>query len=155
MIASDLILSMLEINFCRYTLFRYKLLSCSERYWYRIDVPKCFPNVSKCFACDVTMQYTFHFRTLKLCIFPLLKPQADPIRRSNHFPWMEWQWRVKNVNELLDLRPPKFSIYKSRMFQFMVKIFCVEFQRFFMKFHKNVLPIHWKMCSWLKSENLY
>ena len=46
----------------------------------------------------------------------------------------------KNVSELVNLRAPKFSILnKNHLFQCMGKIFCVEFQRFPLKFHTKNL----------------
>ena len=50
-----------------------------------------------------------------------------------------WQWSwgcFKNTYELLNLRALKISIlYKKNFFQYMGKIFCVEFQRVPLKFH--------------------
>ena len=54
----------------------------------------------------------------------------------------------KNTLELLNLRALKISpVNKIHIFQCLDKIFCVEFQRYPLKFHKNILPKHWKM--WL------
>ena len=63
----------------------------------------------------------------------------------------------KNVYELLNLRAVKISmLFKSHIFQYMGKIFCVEFQRVPLKFHtkyltytlKDVDSIHrWKFKS--------
>ena len=69
--------------------------------------------------------------------------------------------RFKNAYELLNLRTLKFSyVNKIHIFQCMGKIFCVEFQRYPLKFHtkylahfkgtlwnstQNILPIHWKI----------
>ena len=48
--------------------------------------------------------------------------------------------RLKNTYELLNLRALKISIlYKNEIFQCMGKIFCVEFQRFPLKFHTKYL----------------
>ena len=53
------------------------------------------------------------------------------------------QWtggRFKNTYELLNLRALKIPmLYKNRNFQFMSKIFCVEFQRVPLKFHTKYL----------------
>ena len=53
----------------------------------------------------------------------------------------------KNTYELLNLRAFKFSpLNKIYHFQCMGKIFCVEFQRYPLKFHtQNILPLHWKI----------
>ena len=57
--------------------------------------------------------------------------------------------RFKNAYELLNLRALKISmLYKIHIFQYMGKIFCVEFQRVPLKFHisKDVDFIHrWKL----------
>ena len=48
--------------------------------------------------------------------------------------------RFKNTNELLNLRALKFSsVNKIQLFQCMGKIFCVEFQRYPLKFHTKYL----------------
>ena len=48
--------------------------------------------------------------------------------------------RFKNTNELLNLRALKFSpVNKIHLFQCMGKIFCVEFQRYPLKFHTKYL----------------
>ena len=47
---------------------------------------------------------------------------------------------LKNVYELLNLRASKISmLYKNHIFQYMGKIFCVEFQRVPLKFHTKYL----------------
>ena len=49
--------------------------------------------------------------------------------------------RFKNTYELLNPRALKISmLYKNRIFQCMGKIFCVEFQRYPLKFHSKYLP---------------
>ena len=63
--------------------------------------------------------------------------------------------RFKNTYELVNLRALRFStLYKNRIFQCMGEIFCVEFQRYPLKFRTNILPMHWKMCSLLRREGL-
>ena len=48
--------------------------------------------------------------------------------------------RLKNAYELLNLRALKVSmLYKNHIFQYMGKIFCVEFQRVPLKFHTKYL----------------
>ena len=48
--------------------------------------------------------------------------------------------RFKNTYELLILRALKISIlYENEIFQCMGNIFCVEFQRFHLKFHTKYL----------------
>ena len=48
--------------------------------------------------------------------------------------------RFKNTYELLNPRALKISmLHKNRIFQCMGKIFCVEFQRFPLKFHTKYL----------------
>ena len=52
----------------------------------------------------------------------------------------------KNTYELLNLRGLKFSsVNKIYIFQCIGEIFCVVFQRYPLKFHKNTLPLHWKI----------
>ena len=54
--------------------------------------------------------------------------------------------RFKNTDELLNLRALKFSpLNKICLSHCMGKIFCVEFQRYPLKFHTNIFPIHWKI----------
>ena len=49
-------------------------------------------------------------------------------------------WRFKNAYELLTIRALKISIFhKKFIFQCMGKIFCVEFQRYPLKFHTKYL----------------
>ena len=65
--------------------------------------------------------------------------------------------RFKNTFELLNLRALKFSLVnKIHIFQCMGKIFCVEFQRYPLKFHTKYLAHtlkdihfiqHWKFKS--------
>ena len=48
--------------------------------------------------------------------------------------------RFKNTYELLNLRALKISmLYKNRIFRCIGKIFCVEFQRYPLKFHSKYL----------------
>ena len=48
--------------------------------------------------------------------------------------------RFKNTYELLNLRDLKFSpVNKIHIFQYVGKIFCVEFQRYPLKSHKKYL----------------
>ena len=48
--------------------------------------------------------------------------------------------RFKKAHELLNLRALKISmLYKNHIFQCMGKIFCVEFQRYPLKFHTKYL----------------
>ena len=48
--------------------------------------------------------------------------------------------RFKNAYQLLNLRAPKMSVLgKNCIFQCMGKIFCVEFQRYPLKFHTKYL----------------
>ena len=63
--------------------------------------------------------------------------------------------RFKNTYELLNPRALKLSmLYNNRILQCMGKIFCVEFQRYPLKFIQNILPIHWKMCILFTGKNL-
>ena len=58
--------------------------------------------------------------------------------------------RLKNVRELLILRALKISIlYKNHIFQCMGKIFCVEFQRYPLKFHTKI------SCPYIESCGFY
>ena len=53
---------------------------------------------------------------------------------------------LKNAYELLNLRALKFPyVNKIHSFQWMGKIFCVEFQRYLWNSAQNILPIHWKI----------
>ena len=52
--------------------------------------------------------------------------------------WLEGHF--KNAYELLNLRALKFSLSKKYIYP--------------LKFHTSILPIHWKMCYLLRSENL-
>ena len=61
----------------------------------------------------------------------MLLPFVGMVSTGGHF---------KNVYELLNLRSPKISVsYKNHIFQHMGKVFCVEFQRFPLKFHTKYL----------------
>ena len=52
----------------------------------------------------------------------------------------KFRGRFKNTYELLNLRALKFSpVNKIRIFQCMGMIFCVEFQRYPLKFHTKYL----------------
>ena len=57
--------------------------------------------------------------------------------------FQNWVWgHFKNTYELLNLRALKFSpVNKIHIFQCMGKIFCVEFQRYPLKFHTQY-PTH-------------
>ena len=51
----------------------------------------------------------------------------------------------KNVYELINVRAHKFSILNNNfLFQSMGKIFCVEFQKFPLKFHAKYVTHAWK-----------
>ena len=73
-----------------------------------------------------------------------------------HFKMLSAKWwpfwpggHFKNTYELLYLRALLISIlYKHKIFQCMSKIFCVEFQRFSLKFHTKYLT------HTLKDDNL-
>ena len=55
-----------------------------------------------------------------------------------------------NVYEVINLRAPTFSMLNENcLFQCMVKIFCVEFQRFPLKFHSNYLTHTLKDVSFI------
>ena len=57
--------------------------------------------------------------------------RVNPLGPGGHF---------KNTYELLNLRALKFSpVNKIHIFQCMGKIFCVEFQRYPLKFHTKYL----------------
>ena len=66
-------------------------------------------------------------------------PEANEL--SNKFAQLTRSWgRFKNTYELLNLRALKFShLNKIHIFQCMGKIFCVEFQRYPLKFHTKYL----------------
>ena len=48
-------------------------------------------------------------------------------------------WHFRNAYEFVNLRSLKFSLYENCIFQCMGKIFCVEFQRYPLKFHTKFL----------------
>ena len=63
--------------------------------------------------------------------------------------------RFKNTYELSNLRALKIStLYKNRIFQCMGKIFCLEFQRFPLKFHSKYLAHTLKDVVFIHSYNL-
>ena len=63
--------------------------------------------------------------------------------------------RFKNTYELLNLRALKFSyVNKIRIFQCMGKIFCVEFQRYPLKFHTKYLTHTLKDMIFMQFWNL-
>ena len=71
--------------------------------------------------------------------------------------WDGSRGRFKNTYKLINLRALKFSTsYKNHILQCMGKIFCVEFQRFPLKFHIKYLThtledlyfIQWKFKSY-------
>ena len=62
----------------------------------------------------------------------------------------------KNAYELINVRALELStLYKNHIFQCMGKIFCVEFQRYHLKFHTKYLTLT-LMCSFclFRNENL-
>ena len=101
---------------------------------------------------------------------PVCVPSPWPRFPWQPGPWLcgrSWLWeettnwpaggRFKNAHELLNVRALKISMfYKNHTFLCMGKIFCVEFQRYPLKFHtiylihtlKDVYFIHrWKFKS--------
>ena len=80
-------------------------------------------------------------RSTVVILFPLwFKFYGDPILFQSKF---QWTWgRFKNTYELLNLRAFKFlPVNKIHIFQCMGKVFCVEFQRYPLKFHTKY-PSH-------------
>ena len=85
----------------------------------------------------------------------LIKMRQTPITTYHYQYWAGG--RFKNTYELLNLRALKFSyMNKIHIFQCVGKIFCVEFQRYPLKFHtKNLTHTlkdmtfiqHWKFKS--------
>ena len=64
-------------------------------------------------------------------MFMIMQLQLNPYTARGH---------LKNVYELLPLRALKISMFhKKIIFQCMGKIFCVEFQRYPLKFHTKYL----------------
>ena len=89
---------------------------------------------------------------LKLVNFPLQS------RYLEHFQWNCHQaipgGRFKNTYELLNLRALKFShVNKIHIFQCMGKIFCVEFQRYPLKFHTKYLAHTLKDLLFIQHRN--
>ena len=65
-----------------------------------------------------------------------------------------WGGHFKNTYELLNLRALKISpVNKIYIFQCMSKIFCVEFQRYPLKFHTKYLTHTWKDMIFIKHWN--
>ena len=105
------------------------------------------------------------YGTIKKNNFPFLNSRCKTTSYEAHVvhnlaPRLQWtscdSWggggRFKNTYELLNLRALKIShLYKNCIFQCMGKIFCVEFQRYPLKFHTQYLThtledadfIHW------------
>ena len=100
----------------------------------------------------------WHFTKYKInlinLILALLMLRPEPFRMTKSITWLQtpsllvstglgvggWGWLFKNIYELLNLRalksPPANKIH---IFQCMDKIFCVEFQRYPLKFHTKYL----------------
>ena len=77
---------------------------------------------------------------------------AKPGNTTATAPWPGG--RFKNTYELLNPRALKISmLYKNRIFQCMGKIFCVEFQRFPLKFHTKYLIHRLKDMIFIKYWN--
>ena len=77
------------------------------------------------------------YRLLSAKLPPELMPSVDALAPSITRPP---GGRFKNTYELLNLRALKFSyVNKIHIFQCMGKIFCVEFQRYPLKFHTKYL----------------
>ena len=74
---------------------------------------------------------------------------------SSLVPGQEWSGgRFKNTYELLNLRALKFSpVDKIYIFQCMGKIFCVEFQRYPLKFHTKYLTHTLKDITFIQHWN--
>ena len=88
--------------------------------------------------------YTFYSNTMHHII--KLAPPPSKMSSFLYVPTgtgmaLEWPGgRFKNTYELLNPRALKISmLYKNRIFQCMGKIFCVEFQRYPLKFHSKYL----------------
>ena len=65
---------------------------------------------------------------------------SESVSWSSHHSHRDPRGRFKNTYELLTLRALKFSpVNKIHIFQCMGKIFCVEFQRYPLKFHTKYL----------------
>ena len=83
----------------------------------------------------------------KKCLLTLLALKSEFSRITRSIPWLLMAWlsvppggRFKNTYELLNQRALKFSYEnKIHIFQCMGKIFCVEFQRYPLKFHTKYL----------------
>ena len=81
------------------------------------------------------LQDQYNFVTLKICyrVYVLYEKFACSIVTGTG-------GRFKNTFELLNIRALKFSVVnKIHIFQCMGKIFCVEFQRYPLKFHTKYL----------------
>ena len=103
----------------------------------------------------IVMLFIFNYRAYFL--FPILSccSYTSPIINFNEVVWhlqetdgwmihhcltQEPGGRFKNIYELLNLRALKFSyVNKIHIFRCIDKIFCVEFQRYPLKFHTKYL----------------
>ena len=101
--------------------------------WFERDVC-CYHEI---FLLCVCLALGIEFTATLICCE--WKPQPESEReRGSHF---------KNAYKLLNLTGLEIStLYMNCIFQCMGKLFCVEFQRYPLKFHTKILPIHWKMC---------
>ena len=73
---------------------------------------------------------------------PILHQPISKLYHWNswHTMWYWYQGRFINANKLLNLRAHKIStLHNNCIFQCMGKIFCVEFQRYPLKFHTKYL----------------
>ena len=69
-------------------------------------------------------------------------------------PYITFKGRFKNTYKLLNLGALTFSpVNKIHIFQCMGEIFCVEFQRYPFKFHKNIFTMHWNI--WFFTQNAF
>ena len=75
----------------------------------------------------------------RFCIYSSLQVLLS-VASSCHCLWCRPGGHFKNTYELLNLRALKYSpVNKIHIFQCMGKIFCVEFQRYPLKFHTKYL----------------
>ena len=123
--------------------------------WWRMDMPVKFITVRLLRASICPWPHftnSLGVRLFKFCKIICWSSEKITIRSGHNFCTWHDSWtvvtcakswpggRFKNTYELLNLRALKFSpVNKIHIFQCIGKIFCVEFQRYPLKFHPKYL----------------
>ena len=112
LLSSALIVSVIKLYTCDTVTLVYTFLSLA---WVKLDVGRC-----------ITFKYFIYYPCWPLYVARCVERSGGPV--------------FQNVYELLNLRSLKIlMLYKKHIFQCMGMIFCVEFQRFPLKFHTKYL----------------